>query len=161
MGLCLQALGVPFRQALQEARKLKVHGVELNATGDFSPQTLSQTGRRELRHWLRSYDLELTALGCPLRRGLDVAENQQQRLDLIRDVLSLSFDLGARLVVIQAGKIPQKDEDAPLLKDALTFLGPAWRPRGRHPRPGDRPGERRRPQRISREHRHRQPGRLL
>ena len=41
------------------------------------PADLSQTGRREFRHLLRSYNLELTALGCPLRRGLDAAENQQ------------------------------------------------------------------------------------
>ena len=34
---------------------------------------LSQTGRREFRHLLRSHNLELTALGCPLRRGLDTS----------------------------------------------------------------------------------------
>jgi L-ribulose-5-phosphate 3-epimerase len=125
IGVCLKALGVPFRRALFEAQKLGVRGVELDASGDLSPKALSQTGRRELQHLLRSHDLELSALGCPLRRGLDVAENQQQRLDHIRDVLALSFDLGPRLVIVQAGKIPEKDDDprAPLMKDALTALG--------------------------------------
>ena len=46
-GLCLKSLGVPFRRALQEAHKLAVSGVELDATGDFAPRALSQTGRRE------------------------------------------------------------------------------------------------------------------
>jgi L-ribulose-5-phosphate 3-epimerase len=124
IGLCLKSLGVPFRRALLEAQKLGVSGVELDATGDFAPKTLSQTGRRELRHLLRSYNLELSALGCPLRRGLDVAENQQQRIDLLRNVLSLSFDLGPRVAVVHAGNVPEKDDDprAPLMKEALTAL---------------------------------------
>lgn len=87
-------------------------GIELEATGDFSPQQLSQTGRRELRNILRSHDLELSALSCPLRRGLDVAENQQPRIEHVRDVLSLSYDLGARLVTVFAGKIPEATSDA-------------------------------------------------
>jgi L-ribulose-5-phosphate 3-epimerase len=125
IGIRLKSLGVPFRRALAEAQKLGVSGVELDATGDFAPKALSQTGRRELRHLLRSHDLELTAMGCPLRRGLDAAENQQQRIDLVRDVLSLSFDLGPRLVVLQPGRIPGKDDDprAPTMKESLTALG--------------------------------------
>ena len=125
IGLCLKSLGVPFRRALLEAQKLGVGGVELDAAGDFAPRALSQTGRRELRHLLRSYNLELSALGCPLRRGLDVAENQQQRIDHVREVLSLGFDLGPRLVVVHAGKVPEKEDDprGPLMKEALTALG--------------------------------------
>src|SRR5262249_35135971 len=109
----------------REAQKLGISGVELDATGDFAPRALSQTGRRELRHLLRSHNLELTAVGCPLRRGLDVAENQQQRIDHVREVLSLAFDLGPRLIVAPAGKLPDKQDDprGPLMKEALTALG--------------------------------------
>jgi L-ribulose-5-phosphate 3-epimerase len=124
MGVCLKSLGVPFRRALLEAQKLGLYGVELDAVGDFAPRALSQTGRRELRHLLRSYNLELTALGCPLRRGLGVAENQQQRIDAVREVMSLSFDLGLRLVAAPAGRIPeQEDPRAPFMKEALAALG--------------------------------------
>ena len=37
----------------------------------------------------------------------------------------LSFDLGPRLVIVRASKIPENDEDprAPLMKDALLALG--------------------------------------
>src|SRR5881275_2610950 len=104
IGIRLESLGLPLRRALAEASKLGVPGVQVDAAGDLSPQQLSQTGRREFRHLLRSYDLELTALGCPLRRGLDVAENQQPRLEHVRNVMTLSADLGPRLVVVEAGK---------------------------------------------------------
>src|SRR5262249_36894297 len=76
------------------------------------------------RHLLRAYNLELTALGCPLRRGLDAAEDQQPRIEHVRKVLSLSYDLGPRRVVVQAGGVPEddKDERGARLREALTAL---------------------------------------
>ena len=79
LGIHLESLGLPLRRGLQEAARLGVAGVQLDAAGDLSPHALSQTGRRELRHLLRSHNLELTALGCPLRHGLDAPENQDAR----------------------------------------------------------------------------------
>ncbi len=103
---------------------MAAQGVEPAAAGDLAPQTLSQTGRREVRHLLRSYDLEAAAVFCPLRRGLDVAENQQPRIEFVQQVMSLAFDLGPRLVVIQAGRVPEKEDDPrwPLFRDALEAL---------------------------------------
>src|SRR5437016_5870902 len=106
IGVCLEPLGLPLRRALQEAGRLGVTGVEVDAVGDLAPAQLSQTGRREFRHLLRAHNVELTALRCPLRRGLDVAENQEGRIDHVKNVLSLSYDLGPRIVVVQAGKVP-------------------------------------------------------
>ncbi len=54
IGVCLKALGVPLRRALADAQKIGAAGVEIDAVGPLAPQTLSQTGRRELRHLLRS-----------------------------------------------------------------------------------------------------------
>src|SRR5881227_1411943 len=93
IGVRLESLGLPLRRALQEAERLGVAGVQVDATGDLTPQKLSQTGRREFRHLLRAHNLELTAVGCPLRRGLDAAENQEARIDHVKAVMGLSFDL--------------------------------------------------------------------
>ena len=124
LGISLKSLPWPLRRSLGEAHRLAAQGVELAAAGDLAPQTLSQTGRREVRHLLRSYDLDASAVFCPLRRGLDVAENQQPRIEFIKQVMSLSFDLGPRLVIVQAGHLPEKDDDPrlPLLRDALEAL---------------------------------------
>src|SRR5262249_39359240 len=110
IGIRLEPLGLPLRKALRFVQSLGVGGVQLAPVGDLPPSRLSETGRREFRHLLRSYNLELTALGCPLRRGLDVAEDQQPRLEHVRKVTQLSFDLGARRVVIEAGRVPTKEE---------------------------------------------------
>ena len=134
IGVRLESLGMPLRKGLAEASRLAVAGVQVDAVGDLAPTRLSQSGRRELRHLLRSYNLELTAVGCPLRHGLDHSENQQPRIEHVKQVLSLSFDLGPRLVVVEAGEIPdEKDlERTRLMTEALTDLG-------RH---GDRTGTR-------------------
>lgn len=134
LGISLRSLPWPLRRSLQEAQKAGAQGVELAAQGDVAPQQLSQTGRREVRHLLRSYDLELAVLFCPLRHGLDVAENLQPRIEFIKQAMTLAFDLGPRIVVVQAGKIPEKDDDPrmPLFREALESLG-------RH---GDRSGTR-------------------
>lgn len=125
IGVRLESLGLPLRRALLEVQRLGVAGVQVDAVGELSPKVLSQTGRRQFLQLLRAHNVELTALGCPLRRGLDVAEDQQERIDHIKQVLSLSFDLGARVVVVQAGQVPADPAGrrAVLLTEALLALG--------------------------------------
>jgi sugar phosphate isomerase/epimerase len=125
IGIRAESLGQPLRRALQEVARLGVGGVQLDAVGDLAPERLSQTGRRELRHLLRSHNLELTALGCPLRRGLDTAENQQARIEHVQKVLALSFELGPRVANVQAGRVAEDEASTSfqLLTEALLALG--------------------------------------
>jgi sugar phosphate isomerase/epimerase len=124
LGVRLESLNLPLRRALAEAGRLAVGGVQVDAVGDLSPSQLSQTGRREFRNLLRAHNLELTALGCPLRRGLDTTENQQPRLEHVKQVMALSYDLGPRLVIVQAGRVPVDRDDprGPVLTESLTVL---------------------------------------
>jgi L-ribulose-5-phosphate 3-epimerase len=125
IGIRLESLGLPLRRAVAAAARLSVPGVQVDAAGELSPSELSQTGRRELRHLLQGHNLELTALGCPLPGGLDVAEDQQRRLDHVRKVLALSFDLGPRVAIVEAGAVPA-EPDSPrsaLLRESLLSVG--------------------------------------
>lgn len=124
IGVRLESFGLPLRRALAEAARLGVAGVQVDAAGDLSPTHLSETGRRELRHLLRGYNLELIALGCPLRRGLDDARDQQPRIEHVRKVMTLSFDLGPRKVAVQAGRVPGENEPerGQRMTEALTAL---------------------------------------
>ena len=125
IGIRLESLGLPLRRALAEAARLGVSGVQVDAAGDLSPTALSQTGRRAFCHLVRGHNLELTALGCPLRRGHDAAEGQQPRLEHVRKVLALSCDLGPRVAIVQAGAAPD-GPDSPrgaLLRESLLAVG--------------------------------------
>lgn len=91
----------------------------------MAPTNLTATGRREITYLLRSHDLAVSAIHCPLRRGIDVAADLEPRLEYIRTAMTLAFDLGPRLIIIPIGKIAEK-EDAPernILKEALLDLG--------------------------------------
>lgn len=121
LGVRLESLRLPLRRALDEAQRLGVGGVQVDAVGDLAANALSQTGRREFRNLLRARELQLCAVGCPLRRGLDAAENQEGRIDHVKNVMSLSFDLGARIVVVQAGAVPGEGHES-LMTEALRAL---------------------------------------
>lgn len=125
LGLVLETTGLPVRQALAPAAKLGVSGVQADAAGDLLPDRLTDTGRREFRTLLKSFNLELSALNCPLRRGLDAAENHQQRLDHVRKVMQLAFDLGARKVIVPLPKVPddEKTPRAATVRESLRDLG--------------------------------------
>ncbi len=133
VGIRLESLGLSFRDALTAVARLGVHGVQFDAVGELAPQRLSQTGVRELRNLLRSHDLELTALGCPMRHGLDSPDGQERRIDYLQRSMTLSYDLGARVVIVEAGQVPDipadgtnlpEDEELRLrsLTDALSSL---------------------------------------
>src|SRR5262245_14135738 len=125
IGIVLESMGLPVRSGLPQAAKMGAGGVQVDAAGDLAPDRLTETGRREIKNLLRTYAQELTALNCPLRRGLDVPENQQPRLDYVRGAMSLAFELGPRVVVAPLPKLPGEAEleRARLLREALLDLG--------------------------------------
>ena len=125
IGVRLESLGLPLRRALEAAKRLGVAGVQVDAAGDLDPRQLSATGRREFRNLLKTYNLELTAVGCPLRHGLDVPEALEERIDLLRLTMVLSFDLGPRVTIVEAGRVQEEESDPRrlLMREALLTLG--------------------------------------
>lgn len=107
------------------ASKLGVSGLELAAAGELAPGQLTQSGRREIRHLFASHQLSIAAIAAPLRFGLDVPEQQDARIDFIRQAMALAVDLGCPRVVVQPGPIPtdEKDPRYTLMFDALLDLG--------------------------------------
>lgn len=124
-GIRLESLALPLRSALTEVSRLGVRGVQVDAVGELAPSVLSQTGRRAFCSLLRGYNLELTALGCPLRSNLDIGVDQQQRLEHIREVMGLSVALGPGITIVQPGAIPDQSDSrrGQILRDSLLAVG--------------------------------------
>jgi sugar phosphate isomerase/epimerase len=124
LGVTLESLGLSFRQGLGEAHRLGLAGVQADAVGDLAPDRLTETGKRDLRRLLSSHGLELTALGCPLRHGLDEPTNLQPRIDHICRVLTLSFELGARVVIVSAGRMADDPAEprAAVMRESLLAV---------------------------------------
>lgn len=125
IGIVAEATALPLRQAIATAASMGAEGIQVNAAGDLSPDALSETGRREFRNLLRSFNQELAALNVPLRHGLDVVENLQPRLDHVKKVMQLAFDLGCRRVVVPCPKLPTDTASsrAQTLRESLLALG--------------------------------------
>ena len=125
IGLRLECLRLPIRQALRKAGELGVAGVQVNAVGDLAPDNLSATGRREFLHLVNSLGLQLTALGFPTRHGYNTADGLEARIAAAQRVLSLSFDLRAPIVTGVIGRVPE-DANHParqLLTESMTAIG--------------------------------------
>ena len=124
LALPIEVVGLPFRRALGEATKLGVSGIQIDAVGELTPATLTDTGRRELRTLVRSYNLEVSAVRCPLRRGLDSATDLEPRLDRICQAMALATDLGTNRVIVPLPKIAA-DQDSPIAitsREAIAHL---------------------------------------
>ncbi|QJW92761.1 sugar phosphate isomerase/epimerase family protein [Frigoriglobus tundricola] len=125
IGIVVESTGLDVRPALVAAARMGAQGIQVDALRDLAPDGLGATGRREFRNLLRSFDLELAALNVPLRRGLDVAEDLQPRLERVRKSMQLAFDLGARRIVVACPKLPDDPATprANLMRESLAALG--------------------------------------
>jgi sugar phosphate isomerase/epimerase len=125
IGIVAESTGLSVRQALIAAARMGARGVQISAVGDLAPDKLTDTGRRDFRNLLRSLDLELAALNVPVRRGLDVADDLQPRIERVRKSMLLAVDLGARIIVAPCPKLPDDETAlrAVLMREALAAIG--------------------------------------
>jgi sugar phosphate isomerase/epimerase len=109
LGLRLDA-SRSIKEQVRNAAAAGARGVVLDATGDLAPDRLSETGRREMRHALRSVELDLIALNLPTRRPFDNLDQLEDRLARSDRAFALAYDLGTRLVLARVGGLPPADD---------------------------------------------------
>jgi sugar phosphate isomerase/epimerase len=108
------SLRLPFRQALEKAAQLGAEAVEVDARTEVPPRALARTGVREIRKWLEDYNLRVCAVSFPTRRGYDVPEDLDRRVEATKDALQLAAKLGARVVVNYVGRLDRSRCELPL-----------------------------------------------
>ena len=115
----------PIKDQIRASATAGARGVVVDATGDLSPDRLSDTGRRELRQVLRSVEQSLIALNLPTRRPFDSLEQLEGRLDRADRAFAMAYDLGTRLVLARVGGLPPEADEARRLAftTAIVELG--------------------------------------
>ncbi|MBS0211163.1 MAG: sugar phosphate isomerase/epimerase [Planctomycetes bacterium] len=124
IALQLRSLPTSFRRALDVARQLNIDAVEIDARGEVNPQ-LGETGIRQVRKLLDDQGLRVAAVEFRTRRGYEVEEDLQPRVEATRAAMRLAYELGARVVVNQVGRVPA-DDKSPIwqrLTEVLADLG--------------------------------------
>jgi sugar phosphate isomerase/epimerase len=114
----LDRLNLPFREAIDAVARVKVSHVAFDAVGDLAPRSLSQTGRRQIRHLLSTRELSVAWIGCPTKRSIDDPIELDRRIEYLSDSLEAAYSLGAPAIVHQGGEIPVADD----LKRRAHFL---------------------------------------
>lgn len=96
----------PLKDALRLAARLGADAVELDARSEIPPRQFQGTALRELRFLLDELGLRVAAVGFRTRRGYDVADELERRIDGTKAAMKLAQALGARLVTNQVGRVP-------------------------------------------------------
>ncbi len=125
IGIQLASLRQPFKKALHTAARLGAQAVEIDARGELRPQELSRSGVRQLRKMLEDLNLRVCAIGFQTRRGYNVAEDLEARVQATKDAMQMSYQLGASVIVNYVGRVPAEAEGTEwnLLVETLTDLG--------------------------------------
>lgn len=126
IGVQVTSLQVPLKKALPVVARLGAKGVELDARGELKPNEMTQTGLRQLRKLLDDYGLRVSGVSFQTRRGYDVADDLQRRIDATKQALSFAYSLGCSCVLNQVGRIPSVEENPEgrqRLIDSLTDIG--------------------------------------
>ena len=125
IGVQLASLQLPFKKALHTAAELGADGIEIDARNGLKPQELSHTGLRQLRKTLDDRNLRVCAVGFQTRRGYNVLEDLDQRVEATKRAMQFAYDLGSSVVINQIGQIPTEPTGPQwdLLLQVLTDLG--------------------------------------
>lgn len=106
VGVVLDSLGQPVKESLLAASRLGLRRVELPAvSGEVSPETLSQSGRRHLGRHAAGLGLQLSALGGDLG-GPRFADSiaSEERLDRTRRIIEMAAEMRVPVVTTHLGR---------------------------------------------------------
>ncbi|MEX2175184.1 MAG: sugar phosphate isomerase/epimerase family protein [Pirellulaceae bacterium] len=125
IGVQLASLRLPLRKGLLTAKEMGAAAVEIDARHDLRPEILSHTGVRQIRKLLDDLDLRVSAIGYRTRRGYQVQDDLEPRIEATKRALKLAYELGTNVVVNHIGRVPPDDDTAAtsILVEALADLG--------------------------------------
>ena len=125
IGIQLRSLGMPLRRGLETAARLGASGVEIDGLRHINPREMSYTALRQLRKLLDDLNLNVCALGFRTRRGYNIPDRLQERIEATKEAMNVAYQLGAPVVVNQIGHIPETPDSSErnLLIDVLADLG--------------------------------------
>jgi len=129
IGVIADSFKLPIRDALKKAKQIGADGVQLYAvTGEVSPDVLNKNSRAELKQFIASLGLEISALCGDLGGHGFSNENENReknKIEMSKKIVDLAVDLGTRIVTTHIGVVPQ-DKSKPAYKtmrDACRELG--------------------------------------
>lgn len=109
IGIIVDSLRLPLREGLKTAKELGADGVQIYAVdGEMAPENLTSAARKDLKDYISSLGLEISALCGDLGgHGFQDREMNQQKIEKSKRILDLAVDLGTKIVTTHIGIIPE------------------------------------------------------
>ena len=114
-------------EGIRTASRLGLSGVQIYATtGEFSPETLTDSMKAEYKKLLSECGLVISALCADMGGyGFEMEEDNPTRVEKTKRIVDLAVEFGAKVLTTHIGVIPE-DKTNPRYKvmlDALTECG--------------------------------------
>jgi sugar phosphate isomerase/epimerase len=112
VGVLVDNLGLGVRRGIERAAELGLDGVQVYCTsGEMHPDSLSRSGRRDLRRFLERKGLALSALCADFLRGFKDPDANDRLVPETAKCLALARELGAGVVTTHLGSVPEDEAD--------------------------------------------------
>ena len=125
VGVHLASLRQPFRKSLDFAAEMNAEAIEIDARNEVRPQDLTRTAVRQIRTMLSDRNLKVCSVRFQTRRGYQVNDDLDRRVDATKRAMEMAYELGAPIVCNSIGSLPE-DPEGPeweLMLQVLTDLG--------------------------------------
>lgn len=113
VGIQLSSLKMPLKKGILAAAQMGASAVEIDALGPLRPRDFSQTALRHLRRMLSDLNLNVCAVGFHTRRGYEVVDELERRIEATKEALTFARALGAPIVINHVGQIPEDENSSP------------------------------------------------
>lgn len=110
IGVIVDSFGIGVREGLKKAKEVGAEGVQIYAVkGEMDPENLSPAARRELKSYIDSLGLEISALCGDLGgHGFQDKEANPAKVEKSKRILDLAQDLGTNIVTTHIGIVPHE-----------------------------------------------------
>ncbi|CAG7657448.1 sugar phosphate isomerase/epimerase family protein [Paenibacillus allorhizosphaerae] len=108
IGVIVDSFGIGVREGLKKAKEVGADGVQIYAvSGEMDPAALSVAARRELKEYIASLGLEISALCGDLGgHGFQDKTANPAKVEKSKRILDLAMDLGTNIVTTHIGIVP-------------------------------------------------------
>jgi L-ribulose-5-phosphate 3-epimerase len=109
IGIIVDSLRLPLREGLKTAKELGADGVQIYAVdGEMAPENLTSAARKDLKDYISSLGLEISALCGDLGgHGFQDQVMNPQKIEKSKRILDLAVELGTNIVTTHIGIIPE------------------------------------------------------
>jgi len=126
IGVIVDSFKLPIKEGIKKAHELGATGIQLYAVDGFMhPDNLNSADRKSILSYIKSCDLQVSALCGDLGGGFMSSDSNKEKIILSKKIIDLALDLECKVVTTHVGVIPSdfNSDQYKILQLACEQLG--------------------------------------